>query len=337
MEIKIEGIHKTWLITGVAGFIGSHLLEFLLGKGQKVVGIDNFLTGKKENIETVLGMFPPSIKKNFSFIEGDITNPTDCDTFLKRGDVVLHQAALGSVPRSIRTPFDTHVANVNGFFMLLNKAREKGITRVVYASSSSVYGDSSCLPKKEEQIGNPLSPYAVTKYVNELYANVFHRCYGMETIGLRYFNVFGPRQDPNGAYAAVMPRWIDALLHGKEVYINGDGETTRDFCYVKNAVDANIKAALTVNTKAFGRAYNIAFGEQTSLNKLFQMMQTLLNIDRKPTYIDFREGDIRHSCADIKDAEEFLEYSPCYSLQDGLREYVTWVKREYEGVQPLRT
>lgn len=327
-DIDFRVIEKKWLITGVAGFIGSHLLEYLLKNNQEVIGIDNFLTGKRDNLESVLSCLPICQRKNFSFYEGDISKEDDCLKVTKGIDIILHQAALGSVPRSIKVPQDTHKANVDGFFNILNAARLNNVKRFVYASSSSVYGDSLVLPKKEENIGNALSPYAATKYMNEVYARVFHKCYGIETIGLRYFNVFGPRQDPNGPYAAVMPKWIDALTSGKDVYINGDGETTRDFCYIQNVVDANINAALVDNPICFGKSYNIAFGEETSLNHLYENMQVLLGHKINPVFQNFREGDIRHSLADISSARKNLSYDPKYGLKDGLKKYIMWIKNE---------
>lgn len=321
-----------WLITGVAGFIGSNLLEELLLHNQVVIGLDNFATGYKRNLDEVLKNVGPKYAKNFHFYEGDICNVLDCEkvmNFSKKSiDFVLHQAALGSVPRSIENPAATHTTNITGFLNVLISAKNAGVKRFVYASSSSVYGDSPVLPKIEKQIGNPLSPYAVTKFTNELYAKVFSDCYGIETIGLRYFNVFGSRQDPNGAYAAVIPLWVKAMLTNDKVYINGDGETTRDFCYVRNAVQANILSAITSNSKAVNQVYNVACGDKTTLNQLFFSIRDNLNISQEyqPVYRNFRAGDIRHSLADITSASELLEYSPSHRIADGLQESISWYK-----------
>ena len=306
----------TWLITGVAGFIGSNLAETLLKLNQKVIGIDNFATGYQRNIDGLA----------IEFHEADIRSYEDCEKVMPGVDYVLHQAALGSVPRSIKHPLATNAANVTGFLHVMLAAKEHGIKRIVYASSSSVYGDSNKLPKVEEHIGKPLSPYAVSKYTNELYAQAFANCYGLETIGLRYFNVFGKRQDPNGAYAAVIPLWVKALLTGEEACINGDGETTRDFCYIDNVVQANILAAITDNPAAVNQAYNIAVGEQTSLNDLFAMIREGLkvSINIKPKYRDFRAGDVRHSLANISKAKQLLDYEPTYKVKEGLSLALSW-------------
>ncbi len=321
---------KTWLITGVAGFIGSNLLETLLKLEQRVVGLDNFATGYQRNLEEVEALVEPSQWARFKFIEGDICALDDCIRACTGVDCVLHQAALGSVPRSISDPIRTNAANVTGFINMLVAARDAGVQRFVYAASSSTYGDHPGLPKVEDVIGRPLSPYAVTKYVNELYADVFARCYGMETIGLRYFNVFGPRQDPNGAYAAVIPKWTAATIKSEPVYINGDGETSRDFCYVANAVQANLLAATTQNIEAVNQVYNVAVGERTTLNELFGLIRRLLAIrDRhfegvKPVYRDFREGDVRHSQADIGKAALRLGYAPTHRIANGLELALPW-------------
>lgn len=314
----------TWLITGVAGFIGSHLLEELLKAGQKVIGVDNFATGSKENLSAVQKIVDEDRWKLFCFHEADI-----CDTEkmleVSRGiDFVLHQAALGSVPRSVKDPMSTNRANIDGFLSVITAARDNGVKRFVYASSSSVYGDSPELPKVEGRIGRPLSPYAVTKQVNELYAKVFSSLYGLSTVGLRYFNVFGPRQDPNGAYAAVIPRWIGEQIAGKVSVIYGDGSTSRDFCYVKNVVEANILAA-TVESASRADAYNIALGGRTTLLELFDRIKGNLEeaFGRKMPGVrheDFRAGDIKHSLADITAAREYLGYEGRYSLDEGLRE-----------------
>lgn len=321
---------KTWLLTGVAGFIGSHLLEKLLSLDQKVIGLDNFSTGSHRNLAEALAKFPPEKQALFQLVEGDIRDFDTCLELCKRTEIVLQQAALGSVPRSIANPRNTHQNNVDGFFNILLAAKEAHIKRFVYASSSSVYGDHPGLPKVEDVVGRLLSPYAVTKFVNELYASVFSRVYDLECIGLRYFNVFGPRQDPNGPYAAVIPKWFGAMLHGEPVSIFGDGETSRDFCYVANVVQANILAACTDNAGAIGQAYNIAYGERTSLNELFRMIRdcldrnghTIDNLDI--AYKDFRTGDVRHSLADTAKAATLLGYQPTYSLPQGLEETASW-------------
>ena len=315
---------QKWLITGVAGFIGSNLLEHLLKLNQRVVGLDNFSTGFRENLAEVRTLVSVEQWKNFTLLEGDIRNLTDCRSACNGADYVLHQAALGSVPRSIENPIETNETNISGFLNMLVASRDAKAKRFVYAASSSTYGDHPGLPKVEELIGKPLSPYAVTKYVNELYADVFNRTYGLPSIGLRYFNVFGPRQDPNGAYAAVIPKWFSSLLLGEPVYINGDGETSRDFCYVANAVQINLLAATTTDTAAIGHVYNVAFGERTTLNMLFELIREQVSLgivralDAKPIYRDFRAGDVRHSLADIGKSTRMLGYQPHYSVRDGL-------------------
>lgn len=315
---------KTWLITGVAGFIGSNLLETLLNLNQRVIGIDNFSTGFQHNIDNVLESVDSKYKNNFSFYPGDICQLSDCQHVTKNVDYILHQAALGSVPRSIKNPENTHASNATGFLNVLVAAKDNHVKRVVYASSSSVYGDSPHLPKQEDQIGNPLSPYAVSKLTNELYANVFSRCYQMEIIGLRYFNVFGPRQNVHGPYAAVIPCWIQALLKNEPVYINGDGETTRDFCYIANAIQANILAAVTNDSRAVNTVYNIAANEQNTLNKLYYFIAESLKLNAQPIYRDFRAGDIRHSLADIQRAQSLLGYHPARNFYDNLKSTVDW-------------
>ena len=321
---------RTWLITGVAGFIGSNILEALLQLNQRVVGLDNFETGYKHNLDDVQAQVSSEQWDGFSFIQGDICNLDTCRAACADADYVLHQAALGSVPRSIEDPLFTNAANIDGFLNMLIASRDAGVRRFVYAASSSTYGDHPGLPKVEEEIGKPLSPYAVTKYVNELYADVFARCYGFKTIGLRYFNIFGRRQDPEGAYAAVIPRWFAALADGGPVYIFGDGETSRDFCYIDNCVQANILAALTSDEQALNRVYNVAFGQRTTLNELFEMIRSLVQqsgfnvADIEPKYRDFRPGDVRHSLADITRARELLGYDPAYSVQDGLEKTAGW-------------
>lgn len=318
----------TWLITGVAGFIGSNLLEILLKLNQKVIGIDNFSTGYQHNIDDVLQSVTVSQRNNFTFYEGDIRQLKDCQQCVQGVDYVLHQAALGSVPRSIDTPDVTHATNVTGFLNILIASKDAKVKRFVYASSSSVYGDSPILPKVESQVGNPLSPYAVSKYTNELYAKAFATCYQIETIGLRYFNVFGPRQNPSGPYAAVIPLWILSLINNEPVYINGDGETSRDFCYIDNAIQANIKAALTTNADAVNKVYNVTVGEQTTLNQLFKLISSYLSSSQQPVYRDFRSGDIRHSLADISQIQKCLRYLPEGNMKAGLQQTISWFQNK---------
>ena len=325
---------KTWLVTGVAGFIGSNLLEKLLTLDQKVVGLDSFETGYKHNIDEAIqdasDIVGKNINENFNFIEGDIKSISDCKRGCDGVDYVLHQAAIGSVPRSIDDPIGTNEANINGFINMLVASRDANVRRFVYAASSSSYGDNADLPKVEDNIGNPLSPYAVTKLVNELYANVFARNYEFKSIGLRYFNIFGKRQDPNGAYAAVIPKWVASILHKEDVYINGDGETSRDFCYVDNAVQANLLAAMTDNDDAIDQVYNVALNDRTSLNELYKIIEDNLlkrvpNLETKePIYRDFRPGDVRHSQASIDKAKELLEYEPQFRIAEGLNEAIGW-------------
>ena len=325
-----EGVRKQWVVTGVAGFIGSNLLEALLKSDQRVRGLDNFATGHSRNLQDVREKVGAERWQNFRMIEADICDLGACVDACTQVDYVLHQAALGSVPRSISNPIATNQSNVNGFVNMLCAAKEAGVKRFVFASSSSVYGDSPALPKVEEQIGNGLSPYAVSKRVNELYADVFSRCYGMQTIGLRYFNVFGPRQDPDGPYAAVIPKWIGAMMHNEPVHINGDGETSRDFCYVANAVQANLLAATTENIEAINQCFNVAVGERTTLNQLFEMLRERLLPqlphlrEFKPLYDDFRQGDVRHSHADISKARRLLNYEPMHHIEQGLDEALGW-------------
>ncbi|GAB3289785.1 SDR family oxidoreductase [Parahaliea aestuarii] len=321
---------RTWLVTGAAGFIGSHLVEALLRHGQAVVGLDNFSTGYRANLEEVHRAVGETAWRSFRFVEGDIRHMDDCRRAVEGCDFVLHQAALGSVPRSLQDPLCTHQSNVDGFLQMLIASRDAGVRRFVYAASSSTYGDHPALPKVEDNIGKPLSPYAVTKYVNELYAEVFARSYGQDSIGLRYFNVFGPRQDPRGAYAAVIPRWIEQLLQGEACHINGDGETSRDFCYVDNAVQANLLAALAQDSAASNQVYNVAVGDRTTLNELFALIcgnLEALGIDvaeSAPRYGEFRDGDVRHSQADIDKARRLLGYAPAYSAAQGLEATVRW-------------
>lgn len=318
----------TWLITGVAGFIGSNLLERLLLLNQSVIGLDNFSTGRLSNLKEVESIVGKEKWSKFIFLEGDITNEADCCRACEGVDYVLHQAALGSVPRSIADPIATNSANIVGFLNMLVAARNANVKSFTYAASSSTYGDHPALPKIEENIGKPLSPYAVTKYVNELYADVFAKTYGFECIGLRYFNVFGQRQDPNGAYAAVIPKWTAAMINGDDVFINGDGMTSRDFCFVENAVQMNILAA-TANENAKNQVYNVAVGDRTTLNDLFNALKEGLEQNSKryvksPHYIDFRAGDVRHSLADITKAAEGLGYHPEYRILDGLAKAMPW-------------
>lgn len=345
---------KTWLITGVAGFIGSNLLATLLRLNQRVVGLDNFSTGHRRNLDEVNTLVTLEQWGNFQLIEGDIRNLDDCrramtftpelqvgaaDAAIDRAypvDYVLHQAALGSVPRSIADPIITNASNIDGFLNMLVAARDANVSRFVYAASSSTYGDHPDLPKVEANIGKPLSPYAVTKLVNELYADVFARCYGFNTIGLRYFNVFGQRQDPNGAYAAVIPKWTAALLQGDDVFINGDGETSRDFCFVDNAVQANLLAATTHNPAAVNQVYNVAVGERTSLKELYQLIATNLSAQctlqaSNLIHRDFRAGDVRHSLADISKAQTLLGYAPIVKVGAGIAAAMPWYINQVGG------
>jgi UDP-N-acetylglucosamine 4-epimerase len=319
---------STWLITGVAGFIGSNLLEHLLKLNQKVIGLDNFATGHQHNLDEVKSLVGVEHWSRFTFIEGDICNLQDCQKACEGVDYVLHQAALGSVPRSINDPIATNATNISGFLNMLVAARDAGVKSFTYAASSSTYGDHPALPKVEENIGKPLSPYAVTKYVNELYADVFATTYGFKTIGLRYFNVFGKRQDPNGAYAAVIPKWTAAMVCGEDVFINGDGETSRDFCFIENAVQANLLAA-TADETAKNEVYNVAVGDRTTLNILFNSLKEALAengvvYEKPPVYRDFRSGDVRHSQADISKAASKLGYAPEYRIKEGIAKAMPW-------------
>ncbi len=331
-EVALELRHRArkWLVTGAAGFIGSHLVEHLLRLDQHVVGLDNFATGRRQNLDEVMGLVSPAQAARFQLLEGDIRDGKVCATACAGVDVVLHQAALGSVPRSIQDPIQTHDVNVTGFVRVLIAARDAGIRRVVYASSSSVYGDHPALPKVEEAVGRQLSPYAVSKFADELYSFVFGRCYGLELVGMRYFNVFGPRQDPSGPYAAVIPLWFAALRDGSAAVIHGDGETSRDFCYVDNVVQANLLAATTTRPEAFGTSFNVAYGERTTLNQLFDLIREQVARvrpsarDVQPVYRDFRPGDVRHSLADLGKARRVLGYAPEYSIRDGLERAATW-------------
>ena len=320
---------KVWLITGVAGFIGSNLLETLLRLNQQVIGLDNFATGYQKNLDEVQSLVTPEQWQNFRFIEGDIRDFDACTKACTEVDYVLHQAALGSVPRSINDPITTNSVNISGFLNMLTAARDANVKSFTYAASSSTYGDHPALPKVEENIGKPLSPYAVTKYVNEFYADVFARTYGFRAIGLRYFNVFGPRQDPNGAYAAVIPKWTAAMIAGEEVFINGDGETSRDFCFIDNTVQANILAATTQDDDAKNQVYNVAVGDRTTLNDLFDAIKIALNENgipyiKEPVYRDFRAGDVRHSQADVSKIIHKLGYEPTYRIANGIKLANQW-------------
>lgn len=330
LAARLRESRRRWLVTGAAGFIGSHLLEVLLKANQDVIGLDNFATGHRRNLDQVRGAVSPDQWNRLQFIVGDIRDLAVCRESCAQVEYVLHQAALGSVPRSLEDPLTTNAANIDGFLNMLVAARDAKVKRFVYAASSSTYGDHPDLPKIEDRIGKPLSPYAVTKYVNELYADVFARSYAMQCIGLRYFNVFGPRQDPNGAYAAVIPKWIAAMIRDEPVYINGDGETSRDFCYVANAVQVNLLAAMAENPDAVNQVYNVAVGERTSLNQLFEYLRVTLApgfahlAKVKPVYRDFRAGDVRHSLADVGKAKRLLGYEPSHRIGEGLAEAMAW-------------
>lgn len=351
IQAELRQTPKTWLVTGVAGFIGSNLLETLLKLDQRVVGLDNFATGHQRNLDEVQTLVTPDQWSNFHFKLGDIRKLEDCQRACAGVNYVLHQAALGSVPRSLADPIATNETNITGFLNMLVAARDTKVQSFTYAASSSTYGDHPALPKVEENIGKPLSPYAVTKYVNELYAEVFARSYGFECIGLRYFNVFGPRQDPNGAYAAVIPKWTDALIKGEPIYINGDGETSRDFCFVANAVQANLLAAtahtdLVIASEARqssapapsprNQVYNVAVGDRTTLNQLFALLRdnlaelVIAKEERQsitasqPVYRDFRAGDVKHSQADITKAQRLFGYAPTHRLAEGIKIAMSW-------------
>lgn len=325
---------RIWAVTGVAGFIGSNLLETLLTLDQHVIGLDNFESGYRRNLDIVRTLVSREQWDRFRFIEGDICSLDDCRAVCEGAHYVLHQAALGSVPRSLIDPIATNAANVTGFLNMLVAARDAKVKRFVYAASSSTYGDNPTLPKIEDDIGNPLSPYAVTKYVNELYASVFARCYDFQSIGLRYFNVFGQRQDPNGAYAAVIPKWTAEMIEGRDVVINGDGETSRDFCFIENAVQANLLAATVVSPEATDQVYNVAVGECTSLNQLHAELRNLLARYHsqakipQPVYGPFRAGDVRHSQADICKAQRLLGYSPSHQFTSGLAIATNWLLQQ---------
>jgi len=335
LRVRLAGRRRRWLVTGSAGFIGSHLLETLLRHDQDIVSLDNFSTGYRSNLDEVRALVGDSAWQRHTFLEADLGNLDACRSACEGIDVVLHQAALGSVPRSIEDPLASHAANATGCLNLLVAARDAGVNRFVYAGSSSTYGDHPGLPKVEESIGRPLSPYAVSKYVDELYAQVFGQCYGLETVGLRYFNVFGPRQDPKGAYAAVIPRWAAAMLSGAPVTIYGDGETTRDFCYIANIVQANLLAATTEDRAALGEVFNVAVGGRMSLNELYDAMRELVRATHPGLHIPaathkaFRPGDIRHSQADVSKARRVLGYQPTHDVKAGLSEALPWYEAHF--------
>ena len=340
LKKRLPAEPKTWLVTGAAGFIGSNLLEALLKLNQRVVGLDNFSTGYQRNLDAVQRLVGYEQWSRFEFIKGDIRNIDDCRRACDGVDYVLHQAALGSVPRSIEDPIATNQTNIDGFLNMLVAGRDANVKRLVYAASSSSYGDHPDLPKVEDKIGKPLSPYAVTKLVNELYADVFARSYSFRAIGLRYFNIFGRRQDPDGVYAAVIPKWISAMINNEQVYINGDGETSRDFCYIENVVQANFLAATVINEEAVNQVYNVAFGDRTSLNQLYACLRENLGMrfpnlkGANPIYRDYQAGDVRHSLADISKARELLGYEPIHRVTEGLKEAMGWY---VDFLDPRRT
>ncbi len=333
VQAELRDRPKRWVVTGAAGFIGSNLVEALLRLDQHVVGLDNFSLGKKQNLDEIRALVSPAQWERFTFIEGDVRDEESCRSACAGAQVVLHQAALGSVPRSLERPFEYHESNVTGHLRMLLAAREAGISRFVYASSSSVYGDHEALPKREGEIGRCLSPYAATKRMDEIYAEVMGRAYGLATVGLRYFNVFGPRQDPGGAYAAVIPKWVASLLAGEPVYINGSGETSRDFCYVQNVVQVNLLAALTGDAAAVNEVYNVAVNRRTTLVELFALLRDRLAVHDErlrlaaPVHRDFRKGDVLHSQADITKAERLLGYRPTHTIEQGLDEALSWYRK----------
>ena len=332
LQNELKASPKTWLVTGCAGFIGSNLLEKLLKLNQRVVGFDNFSTGYNKNLGEVQSLVTSEQWNRFHFVKGDICDLQACKTACENVDLVLHQAALGSVPASMDNPIKSHQSNVDGFLNMITAARDAKVKRFVYASSSAIYGDDPELPKVEEKIGRPLSPYAAHKWMNEIYAEVYARCYAFESIGLRYFNVFGPRQDPDGAYAAVIPKWLASMIKAEPIYINGDGETSRDFCFIDNVVQANLLAATTQRPGAANRAYNVAVGERTTLNQLFKFLNDGLRqrdpnlAEQRPVYREFRAGDVRHSLASVDKAKAFLGYQPTHSTQQGLDSALDWYR-----------
>lgn len=342
LQKRLEREPHVWLVTGVAGFIGSNLLETLLKLNQRVVGLDNFATGHKSNLNHVQAAVSPKQWTNFTFVEGDIRKLDTCRKACDGVEFVLHQAALGSVPRSLEDPITTNDTNIGGFLNMLVAARDAKVQRFVYAASSSTYGDHPGLPKQEDIIGKPLSPYAVTKLVNEQYADVFARAYGFRTIGLRYFNIFGPRQDPEGAYAAVIPKWTAAMIQNEPLWINGDGETSRDFCYINNAVQANLLAATASSESATNQVYNVAVGDRTTLNDLFEAIRSILEPrfphlkNYRPNYRDFRAGDVRHSLADIGKVRSLLGYEPSHRIREGLVEAMDWYVANLSPATALR-
>lgn len=342
LQLELRTNPRTWLVTGVAGFIGCNLLRGLQSLGQNVVGVDNLSTGSRANLDEVTAEFMERDAGHFRFIEGDIRDLDTCREAVQGVDYVLHEAALGSVPRSLDDPIRTNQSNIDGFLNMLVAARDANVKRFVYAASSSTYGDSTELPKVEDRIGKPLSPYAVTKYVNELYAGVFARSYGFRSIGLRYFNVFGPNQSPEGAYAAVIPKWIAAMLRGDPVFINGDGSTSRDFCYVENVVQANLLAATTANDAALDQVFNIACGDRTTLNELYtlisaELLERVPRLELRPLeYHDFRRGDTRHSLANIDKARHELGYEPRYRVAEGMRRAMDWYVQELSAAPSPR-
>jgi UDP-N-acetylglucosamine 4-epimerase len=342
LRITLAAEPKTWLVTGIGGFIGSHLLEALLKLDHRVIGLDNFSTGFQKNLEEVRELVGGNRWNQFQMIEGDICDPAACRRACEGVDFVLHQAALGSVPRSLADPIATHENNVTGFVNMAIAARDAGVRRLVFASSSAVHGDEPSSPKVEDKIGSPLSPYAASKIMNEIYAGVFARAYDFSFVALRYFNVFGPRQDPEGAYAAVIPKWIASLLAREPIFINGDGETSRDFCYIENVVQANLLAATTKNAEAINQTYNIAIGRRTTLNELLESLKLELGkndpavLNQKPIFREFRPGDVRHSLADISKARRLLGYEPEYPIERGLAMAMDWYRAQIKGTMTVK-
>ncbi len=342
LRVTLAAQPKTWLVTGVAGFIGSHLLEALLRLDQRVIGLDNYATGYNKNLQEVRALVGEDKWGRFQMIEGDICDLAKCRRACEGVDFLLHQAALGSVPRSLAEPIATHENNVTGFVNMVVAARDAGVKRLVFASSSAVYGDEPGSPKVEDKIGLPLSPYAASKIMNEIYAGVFSRAYDFSFVALRYFNVFGPRQDPEGAYAAVIPKWIGSLLAREPIFINGDGETSRDFCYIENVVQGNLLAATAAEAEAINQTYNIAIGQRTSLNELLELLKCELKahdpavVEQKPIYRDFRPGDVRHSLADISKARRLLGYEPEYPIERGLQMAMNWYRAQIKGATAVK-